>query len=219
MIRPALFSKAFKIILICIIIGCSFSCNLINRDKQIAIQPFQGFEMHLADTVKKSLENYYGYKVIVLPPIKVPSFAFINVKSPRYRADSLLKYLKSIRPDSIDHIIGLTHFDISITKRDRSGKVKEPFYKYHDYGIFGLGARPGKACIVSSYRLKNAKSRVQYIDRLKKVSLHEIAHNLGLKHCSDKNCVVTDANESIRTIDHVKMNLCDRCVRKIYLMP
>ena len=39
---------------------------------------------------------------------------------------------------------------------------------------------------------------------------------MGLKHCdSDKNCVMRDAAETIKTIDHVKLSLCSACLDKI----
>ena len=121
----------------------------------------------------------------------------------------LLKYLKSIRPDSIDFMLGLTATDISTTKKDKLGRIKQPKSKYEDWGTFGLGYRPGSACVVSSYRLSKPNKT---IERLQKVVVHELGHNLGLKHCTSKlNCVMDDAAETIRTVDAGHITLCDKC--------
>ena len=140
----------------------------------------------------------------------------MNIKSPRYRADKLIQWLKHHKPDSVNHVLGLISKDISTTKKDKFGRVKEPKTRYEDWGIFGLGYRPGGSCIVSSYRLKRNTSKMQYEERIKKVSVHEIGHNLGLKHCkSGAPCVMEDAAETIKTIDRVPLKLCKSCMQKL----
>lgn len=186
-----------------------------NKPKTIAIQAFDDFEKPLIDTLSVAIKKFYEFKVTILPPKSIPKSAFINIKSPRYRADSIIKFLKQSKPDSIDHIIGLTTKDISTTKKDKNGNTKKPEYKYSDWGIFGLGYRPGPSCIVSTYRLKHPNQK-KYIIRFKKIALHELGHNLGLQHCSSKNCIMRDANETIKTIDNVDMILCDNCNKKLH---
>lgn len=177
----------------------------------VGIQPFEGFNTKLTDTVVNAITQVYGFKLVVMPEIPLPQSAFVNVKSPRYRADSLIRFLKRNKPDSIDYILALTHKDISVTKKDKWGNVKEPYTTYYDYGIFGLGYCPGPSCIVSVYRLHNNDMMV-FFGRLKKICVHELGHNLGLKHCPDKSCVMTDALESIKTVDHAKLGLCDNSI-------
>ena len=143
----------------------------------------------------------------------IPKSTFINVKSPRYRAHKILKLLRNEKPDSIHHILGLTNKDISTTKKDALGNTRKPEKKYKDWGVFGLGYCPGGSCIVSTYRFKN--NTLKFVDRFKKICVHEIGHNLGLKHCPNESCVMRDAAESIKTIDLVELNLCDACRLKI----
>lgn len=166
------------------------------------------------DSVKSALEEVYEVEVVMLPEIEIPENTFVNVKSPRYRADKLIEYLKENRPGGIDYTIGLISKDISTTKRTADGEIKKPKSKYEDWGIFGLGYRPGPSCIVSTFRLNNKNQKLFY-SRIKKIAVHEIGHNLGLPHCPDKECVMQDAAESISTIDNVSMILCDECKRKI----
>lgn len=192
---------------------CLMSCKQKNRT--IALQPFEGLEMHLTDTISKALENAYQTNVTVLSPDELPSNAFVNIKSPRYRADTIIANLKRDKPKDIGYVLGLTHRDISTTKRDHSGNIKKPEARYSDWGIFGLGYRPGPSSVVSTYRLRNSDTRL-FLNRLKKVCIHEIGHNMGLPHCESDSCVMRDAAETIKTIDQVGMELCDKCLNKIF---
>jgi len=196
-----------------ILIACSID-SFKEEKKVIAIQTLNGFPNNLTDTVKKAIEEYYHFKTVVYEDCKIPKDFYVTIKSPRYRADSIIRYLRTNKPDSINHIIGLTKVDISVTKYDKNGAIKSPTSKYKDWGIFGLGFRPGVSCVVSSYRLKHT-SQQKYIDRLKKVSLHELGHNLGLPHCPGRNCFMRDAAETIKTIDSVELNLCQKCYNKV----
>lgn len=155
---------------------------------------------------------------IILPPIPIPDRAFTQIKSPRYRADSLIRILRHHKPDSLNYIIGLTKKDISVTKKDKNGNIKQPESKYADWGILGLGFRPGVSCIVSTFRLYHSDER-KFIDRLKKVSLHELGHNLGLDHCPSEDCLMRDAAESVKTVDFVKLSLCDKCKKAAKIYP
>lgn len=142
--------------------------------------------------------------------------AYINVKSPRYRADSIIKFQQKDINGKIDYVLGLTSKDISVTKKDDSGNIKKPEYKYQDWGIMGLAYCPGESCIVSTFRIKH-KNKTVYFERLKKVAVHEFGHNLGLPHCPNKKCVMTDAVESVKTIDNAELKLCNDCEGKINL--
>lgn len=180
------------------------------HQKKIALQPFSGFSSELAQKIKVKLHQNYGAEVYILPERELPKNAFVNIKSPRYRADSLLRHLKNLKPDSVDHVLGLCRHDISTTKRDRWGKVKEPKSRYTDWGVFGLGYRPGPSCVVSSFRLKRKPAQL-FESRLLKVCIHEIGHNLGLKHCETAGCVMADAAEKLSTVDQVEAELCAQC--------
>ncbi|MCB9334934.1 MAG: matrixin family metalloprotease [Flavobacteriales bacterium] len=189
-------------------------CSTPPKPKTIAIQTLSGFPDDIIDSVKQSIEDYYKFKTVVYENIEIPSEFYTNIKSPRYRADSIIHFLKINKADSIDHIIGLTTKDISTTKYSDNGQIKFPESKYKDWGIFGLGYRPGTSCVISIYRLKHPNMET-YMERIKKVTLHELGHNLGLTHCNDPHCFMRDAAETIKTIDLVELNLCEKCLSKI----
>lgn len=199
--------------------GCSDSGTVVQQkevaqERVIGIQPFGDFDLALADTVAKELSRAYGLQTKVLPPIPLPKEAFVSIRSPRYRADSLIAYLRHIKPKSLYILMGLTNQDISITKRDSTGAIKKPQNKYRDFGIFGLGFRPGPSSVVSIYRYQHG-NRHTFYERLFKITKHELGHNLGLPHCPNKTCIMQDAAESIGTIDRAGKFLCESCKGKV----
>jgi archaemetzincin len=180
-----------------------------NVQYHIGIQPLGHVPSEWTDSVAKALSTAYGAEVSVLPSKDLPTFAFINIKSPRYRADSLLSFLAGVRPTNMDLIVGITRHDISATKLDEQGKVLEPESSYSDWGVFGLGYLPGVSCVISSFRL-NAESDL-FINRICKVAIHEVGHNFGLPHCPMPNCVMRDAVEKLATIDAAPDFICPQC--------
>jgi archaemetzincin len=188
-----------------------FCCSKkVEQSKTIAVLPYEGFSISKAETVAKTIANFYKIKTIVLPQIDLPKSAFVAIKYPRYRDDSIIRIQNRSIPDTIDFIVGLTNKDVSVTKKDADGKVVKPEWKYNDFGVMGLGYCPGNSCVISIFRLKNKDKNLE-LSRLKKVVIHEFGHNLGLPHCSDKHCVMTSAAEKISTIDNEKMELCVKC--------
>jgi archaemetzincin len=188
------------------------SCS--SKPNYIGIQPYGKVDKEIIDSVSGILKRTYKLKVLILEEQKLPKNAFVNIKSPRYRADSLLTDLVKNRPDSIDYIIGITSKDISTTKRDSKGNIKQPEAKYLDWGIFGLGYKPGVSCVISTYRLNNARSEL-YTSRVQKIAVHEIGHNMGLDHCETEKCVMQDAVETITTVDTEGFELCEICYKKL----
>lgn len=182
--------------------------------KILGIQPYENFSKSKSEKIAKIITDFYGVKTVILSKIDLPKSAFVNLKSPRYRADSIIKFQKSIKNDSLDFILGLTSKDISVTKHDSRGKIKNPVWKYNDFGIMGLAYRPGNSAIISSFRLKSKNKEIEF-ERLKKVVIHEFGHNLGLPHCPNKNCVMTSAAEKIATIDQEKAALCSQCKKQL----
>ena len=203
----------YLLVFLMLLLSCKKN-NSISNETTVGIIPYKGMSSQEIDVLSKAITDYYSIIVKVLPQQYLPKRAFITVKSPRYRADSLIAIQKRNMPENIDYILGLTHNDISVTKHDESGTIKSPKWRYNDFGIMGLAYCPGNSCVVSDFRLKT-KNKALHITRFKKVIIHELGHNFGLPHCPDKKCVMTDAVESIKTIDNAKPGLCNTCKNKL----
>ncbi|NJL12475.1 MAG: hypothetical protein HC913_05435 [Microscillaceae bacterium] len=186
----------------------------------VCLQPFADLDTATLEEVKNAIQQYYGFEVRSLPAIPLPDQArttniaglkLYNPSPERYRADSLLRYLKRKKPEICHNCIGLTTKDISSTKK-LNGKIKEPAWMYTDWGIFGLGFQPGPTAVLSTYRLaRDTRDLVKIKARLRKIAMHELGHNLGLPHCPNPTCFMRDALESILTIDAAPEALCENC--------
>lgn len=154
---------------------------------------------------KKEIEQFYNAEVVDLGDKPLPKLAYYAPRK-RYRADKLIAWLRDIRPDSVDFIMGLTAADISHTK----GNIA-------DYGIMGLAYNPGRSGVVSIFRVgKGAKNKGQVSDRYAKLVLHELGHNFGLPHCPNaKHCLMRDACGAVKTLDGETKNVCRACREKL----
>ncbi len=153
----------------------SFSTYTEPKKTIIIVQPFKGFPVEHTEYVVKELKKVYPL-VEVKEVIPMPENCRNSTKT-RYRADKLISYLNSRTKEGYC-TIGLTNKDISTTK--------EP---YADWGVMGLGYCPGKACIASTFRVKG-KDR---LEKLFKLSIHELGHTQGLPHCPTSGCFMQDA--------------------------
>jgi archaemetzincin len=157
----------------------------------VIIQPFGDFPATQTRIVYNQIKQVCT-KTVLRSPVPLPATAFYASKQ-RYRADSLIRFLKTHgSADSV--VIGLTTEDISTMK----GKVA-------DWGVMGLAYRPGNACVVSSFRLN--KRRVA--DQFFKVAIHELGHTQGLPHCAERTCFMRNAEGGNPTDEET--GFCARC--------
>jgi archaemetzincin len=171
----------------------------------IALLPYNGFDTSLLAFIQNETSSFYHCDVTVLQSCPLPQVAWYAPRS-RYKADSLLNHQLRLQ-SSASTVAGLTGKDISTT----NGAIP-------DWGVFGLGFCPGKACVISTHRLQKAsKTREQLKERLIKVVLHELGHNFGLPHCTNSlTCLMADAEGTIAQVDREKKWLCDKCRQKIF---
>lgn len=182
------------IISLLLIFSCSEKQQKIFGEKEavtILIQPFKDLKTENIKFVTDEIKKVYP-NVKVLEPIDFPDHAYYKERN-RYKADSLIKFLDQRTKENFV-TIGLTSKDISTAK----GKIK-------DYGVMGLGFKPGKACIASKFRLSKENSDEQFF----KVAIHELGHTQGLAHCPEKHCFMRDAEGKNPTDEET--DFCKKC--------
>jgi archaemetzincin len=175
--------------------GCTEQPALMptRKHKIIQLQPYEDFSTKEARLLQDSLNMYFKHNTL-RAPIKLPQSAYVKARK-RYRADTLIRQLRDATiNDTIT--VGLTHSDISVTKNGIS-----------DWGVMGLGYKPGRGCVISTFRLKKENKHSQLV----KVVLHEIAHTLGLPHCKNQTCLMRDA-EGGNPLEQEK-EFCSNCKR------
>lgn len=205
------------VVLLLSAIGCATDDRAWRGKNQpliVLIQPLGDVPQRHLDSVRVALHNEHSATVHVAEEVPLPEHAFVTIRSPRYRADTLIAWLKATKPDSVDHVVGITTKDISATKHEPSGGIKEPAWKYTDFGIFGLGYVGGPSCVISTFRLGD-NDRPRFFDRLMKIAVHELGHNRALPHCSDTTCVMRDAVERMASIDRAGRGFCGECRKRV----
>jgi len=187
-----------------IIISLFFALiSITNKAPQkiVYIQPLGYVDNNTIQIIKKSVESFYGFKCEIRKEISLTEDILASSKK-RYEANKILSKYKSS-----ENILLITEKDIAY--HDKKRNVKE-------WGIIGLGYRPGTVCVVSTFRIKKNVSNVKFVERLRKVSLHEIGHNLGLDHCkNDIKCMMNDAKGKISQIDKEEFYFCKKCKNQI----
>lgn len=162
-------------------------------EKKIIIQPIGHFDNSLLLQTKSQIEKHLP-KVVVMPEIAFSKKTNSKIKD-RQIADSVIREL-GIRAGMNEIYVGITETDICTNKNGNP-----------NYGIIGLGFRPGNANICSTKRIRNRSL-------FYKIVLHEIGHNYGLNHCNVDSCYMHDAMGKDPT--PIITGFCPSC--KQYLM-
>jgi archaemetzincin len=168
----------------------------LNAQKVIHILPLGNVSNDITKVIENAVLKFYGYKCVVKPKVPYTKDILADSKT-RYEASRILAKYKSK-----ENLLIITDKDIAFKK----GDIKE-------YGIFGLGYRPGSTCVISTFRIKKNVSLNVFNERLKKICLHEIGHNLGLNHCTSGNskCMMNDAKGTIKQVDREEIYFCNTC--------
>ncbi len=167
--------------------------------KVVYIQPLGQVDEKYINAVVQSVTSFFKMQCIVKPKVDFTT-DILAASNTRYEASKILnKY------HSKENLLIITEKDIAC----KNGS-------YAEWGIFGLGERPGTTCVVSTYRLRKNVSESKVLERLEKVALHEIGHNLGLDHCTNNiRCLMNNADGTIKQVDREEVWFCEKCLAQL----
>ncbi|MDP3277348.1 MAG: matrixin family metalloprotease [Deltaproteobacteria bacterium] len=187
--------------------GQDYARMALRADRAVVgLVPLGPLDAPMLGAIAYGLRAELGVTVNTLPSVALPASAR-TANRRRYRAELLLDFLRPMIADPVNRVLGVTEQDISTTAHGVA-----------DWGILGLGDLPGPACVISLFRCRrNARSPAQVRFRMVTTCVHEVGHTLGLDHCSDTQCLMTDARGAVATIDHTSGQMCNRCRRRIGL--
>ncbi len=167
---------------------------------ELFIQPLGKVNKRIVWLVDSIVQVVYGYNCVILPETKPTRDIFAPSKTKIDGNKLLDKYT------STKHVLIITNIELS------------HFYSkdYPEWSIWGLGQQRGNAAVVSTYLLKSYDWGV-VVKRVLLVSLHELGHNLGLKHCPNKSCIMNSGQDGVSQLDAVlNISFCDKCKSKFY---
>ncbi|MGB9740212.1 MAG: archaemetzincin family Zn-dependent metalloprotease [Candidatus Bathyarchaeia archaeon] len=140
--------------------------------------------------------------------LPVPSETFNKARG-QYRSDIILSSVRAYaeKTRTFDRVLGIVDVDIFVPELNF---------------VFGEAECPGKAALVSLFRLKpefygKTPNIELLVERATKEAVHELGHTMGLTHCTNPFCVMYFSNSIFET-DRKQSLFCNRCQTKIELM-
>lgn len=196
---------------LCLLLILLCSCKNSNKKITIAenlhkplilLQPLSFSDTATLRFLKDSIEQFYPVTVEIGALKSFPLNAYYKPRN-RYRADTTIAWLHTTKPTPYKRVVAVTNSDVSVTKSGVS-----------DFGVMGLGYKPGDACVISTFRLKQTAKNTKHMqERLFKVVVHEMGHNFSLDHCPDQQCIMVDAETKMK-LDGIK-GLCKSCKNRL----
>jgi archaemetzincin len=159
-------------------------------------------DLKIVDYIQKGLaEAYTDFSCRKAKAIlQVPTNAYDPLRC-QYDSNIILSStLEYALRQQADRVLGITDLDLYV-----------PSLNF----VFGQAQHPGKAAIISLYRLKpefygHPSNNRLFKDRALKEAIHEVGHTLGLGHCQNTACVMYFSN-SILDTDRRTSAFCERC--------
>ena len=152
----------------------------------------------LSKQISHEVQRIFGFPTEIMPLLQDVDFALDTARN-QYHSTLILEKLANRAPPNAFKILAITHVDLFI-----------PILT-HVYGEAQLG---GTACIVSTFRLKEAlppmKAQEVFLQRLVKEAIHELGHTFNLRHCPEHACIMHYCRTE-RDVDQKSDDLCRYC--------
>jgi archaemetzincin len=170
---------------------------------KIGVLPIGQVDTAVMMRIKENLERVFQGTTCLVVDEKIPlQEETLDEKRKQYRSNAILSEVQSyaVKKIGLNRILGVVDADIFVPELNF---------------VFGEATCPGKAALISLWRLKPefygaAPDNELFLERAVKEAVHELGHTLGLRHCSRSSCVMHFSN-SISDTDIKQSVFCDKC--------
>ena len=164
----------------------------------IVITPIGKLGALQLDPIRDGVHTLFQYNIEVMDLLSDVDFAFDPVRE-QYHSTLILERLADLSPAHTIKLLAICGVDLFI-----------PILT-HVYGEAQLG---GKACIISTFRLKQdlplINPQENFENRIIKEAIHELGHTFDLRHCKDKTCAMHYCR-TIHDVDGKSAQFCRYC--------
>jgi archaemetzincin len=162
------------------------------------ISPIGDLDASLMNTICAGVNRRFGYETEIIPLLSDIGFALEPVRD-QYLSTSIIERVSNLAPAHAIKVLAICTVDLFI-----------PILT-HVYGEAQLG---GRACIVSTHRLKEENPAMNnpgsFDIRVEKEAIHELGHTFGLRHCPDHFCIMHYCR-TVKDVDRKSDQLCRYC--------
>ncbi|MGC8896428.1 MAG: archaemetzincin family Zn-dependent metalloprotease [Candidatus Bathyarchaeia archaeon] len=143
--------------------------------------------------------------IIITEKLPIPEEAFDKTRN-QYFSGAILRKIQEYaeKEEALNRVLGIVDIDIFVPELNF---------------VFGEAECPGKAALISLWRLKpefygERPNMELFLERSTKEAVHELGHTFGLRHCSNPFCVMYFSN-SIFDTDRKQSLFCNKCYLKV----
>ena len=166
--------------------------------QKIIISPIENIDVCNYQLLGEEIHRTYGYQTEIKSLLQNVNFDY-DLTRDQYHSTAILEKLASTSPSQAIKVIAITNVDLFI-----------PILTH----VYGEAQLAGKACIVSTFRLREGLSIATiekgFENRIVKEVLHELGHTFNLRHCKDKACIMHYCR-SIKDVDRKSNQFCRYC--------
>ena len=170
----------------------------ISSEHVLVLSPLGKFEKSFLKILQAEIERLFKWKCLITKFIPDIRFSLDPIRK-QYYSTLILEKLAEKAPSNVIKVIGLTDVDLFI-----------PIFTY----VYGEAQLGGKACVISTYRLKEGLTFSNegdvFMARVIKEVLHELGHTFKLRHCPDTACIMHYCR-SIQDVDRKSNQFCRYC--------